>query len=470
MPIGQKIVGVAVAATVSLSAVAFVASPALADEAAPTTTQDVPTEVETGTEEVAPAADPVEEEAPAPEVAVPEETEPEVVVPSEEAPVEEVPTEEAPVEEVPVEEVPAEENALVATTFALTFGGDTSTVPENLTLEVHYTSLVNDEVQDNVVYLTRDVPPTAIDIPEGSTVQISVTGLPDIENTTLNPVVLLNGNPLPAEGVTLVSGEVYDFSVAIDAVTENPAPSDAPAIQQDEALPVDVENFISVNAAVAFPGDTVTVSASSVATPESWVSVWIHSTPVLLAGWVQTDVNGNIDVTIPAGTETGEHRIVVSDADNNIVGWTSILVVNQDDEVIVPGEDPETPVDPETPTDPTLPVDPTTPTDPEVPVTPTNPDAGVTPETEPETTPRDPSSGEVSIIPEEEFNTGGYDNDELGNVTDRGDRSDTNTRALAYTGSDSNSTVFLTFMGGLMLIGGFVLRRLPRLRAARRNS
>ncbi|WP_194411973.1 LPXTG cell wall anchor domain-containing protein [Microbacterium cremeum] len=55
------------------------------------------------------------------------------------------------------------------------------------------------------------------------------------------------------------------------------------------------------------------------------VWVWLHSTPVLLGAYVVA-ADGTVTVTLPAGVDLGLHRLVVLDADGNIIGWTEIAV------------------------------------------------------------------------------------------------------------------------------------------------
>lgn len=59
----------------------------------------------------------------------------------------------------------------------------------------------------------------------------------------------------------------------------------------------------------------------------TWVSVWLHSEPVLISdGLVQVDAEGNVQVTVPEDAPVGAHRLVVQDADGNVIGWQDIVV------------------------------------------------------------------------------------------------------------------------------------------------
>ncbi|BAU99969.1 carboxypeptidase regulatory-like domain-containing protein [Aurantimicrobium minutum] len=57
-----------------------------------------------------------------------------------------------------------------------------------------------------------------------------------------------------------------------------------------------------------------------------WVSVWAHSTPTSLGDWVQVGVDGTVRATVSEALPVGQHRIVVQDIDNKVVGWTGTTV------------------------------------------------------------------------------------------------------------------------------------------------
>jgi len=58
-----------------------------------------------------------------------------------------------------------------------------------------------------------------------------------------------------------------------------------------------------------------------------WVSVWLHSRPTQLGGWHQVSSDGTIEVTIPRTHPIGIHELVVQDADDAVIGWTSVRVL-----------------------------------------------------------------------------------------------------------------------------------------------
>jgi protocatechuate 3,4-dioxygenase beta subunit len=57
-----------------------------------------------------------------------------------------------------------------------------------------------------------------------------------------------------------------------------------------------------------------------------WVSVWAHSTPTLMGDWVQVKADGTVSATIPSSLPQGQHKIVVQDVDNAVVGWSGTTV------------------------------------------------------------------------------------------------------------------------------------------------
>jgi 5'-nucleotidase len=57
-----------------------------------------------------------------------------------------------------------------------------------------------------------------------------------------------------------------------------------------------------------------------------YVSAFLYSTPVNMGGWIKVDGSNKIEVTIPAGTAPGVHRLAVQDATGAVIGWTSLTV------------------------------------------------------------------------------------------------------------------------------------------------
>ena len=91
-----------------------------------------------------------------------------------------------------------------------------------------------------------------------------------------------------------------------------------PPTPTDPTDPTDVPASVSLSESSVRPGDSLTVTGSGFA-PGETVQVWIRSTPQLLVARV-ADANGAISVavTVPLGTEVGEHSI-------QAIGLTSAL-------------------------------------------------------------------------------------------------------------------------------------------------
>lgn len=74
----------------------------------------------------------------------------------------------------------------------------------------------------------------------------------------------------------------------------------------------------------AAAGQTVTIQVGTQYAGQT-VWVWLHSTPISLGSHVVTTA-GTVTVTLPAGVDLGTHRLVVLDAEGNVIGWTEITV------------------------------------------------------------------------------------------------------------------------------------------------
>lgn len=55
------------------------------------------------------------------------------------------------------------------------------------------------------------------------------------------------------------------------------------------------------------------------------VYVWLHSTPISLGAHIVA-ADGTVTVTLPAGIEPGAHKLVVLDAQGNLLGWAPVTV------------------------------------------------------------------------------------------------------------------------------------------------
>ena len=110
----------------------------------------------------------------------------------------------------------------------------------------------------------------------------------------------------------------------VDAHMSIPRPGDAPAAVSTVDLTPSEEGEISSEAAAA-QGETIEVQVDPGLAGE-WVSVWGHSTPVLLGDWVQVSSTGKVTVPISSTMPTGAHQLVAQDADGEVIGWTPIQI------------------------------------------------------------------------------------------------------------------------------------------------
>jgi len=110
----------------------------------------------------------------------------------------------------------------------------------------------------------------------------------------------------------------------VDAHMSIPRPGDAPAAVSTADLTPSEEGEISSEAAAA-QGETIEVQVDPGLAGE-WVSVWGHSTPVLLGDWVQVSSTGKVTVPISSTMPTGAHQLVAQDADGEVIGWTPIQI------------------------------------------------------------------------------------------------------------------------------------------------
>ncbi|WP_166996679.1 bifunctional metallophosphatase/5'-nucleotidase [Paramicrobacterium fandaimingii] len=142
--------------------------------------------------------------------------------------------------------------------------------------------------------------------------------------------------PSDAEGdytLTLTgdaNGTVVTIPVTVlaDSGGDNPGtekPGEDPAPVDESDVPDAAEGGIdTVDEAKAGESITIDVGADRAG---DWVSVWLHSTPIQLSdGWVQVSAEGTVTVTIPSDVAAGDHRIVVLDANGDVIGWQDITI------------------------------------------------------------------------------------------------------------------------------------------------
>ncbi len=110
----------------------------------------------------------------------------------------------------------------------------------------------------------------------------------------------------------------------VDASMSIPVPGAAPAAVATADLTPSEEDEISSDPEAA-QGETIEVQVDPDLAGE-WVSVWGHSTPVLLGNWVQVSTTGKVTVPILPTLPIGAHQLVAQNADGDVIGWTAIQI------------------------------------------------------------------------------------------------------------------------------------------------
>jgi 5'-nucleotidase len=140
-----------------------------------------------------------------------------------------------------------------------------------------------------------------------------------------------------AQTVTLTAAEsktVVRVPLQVTGATVPGEPTTPPVPAGVDAL-IDALKDLITTVKEFLAGKTIVINVGSDWIGK-WVSVWLYSEPVLISdGWTQVDADGNVTVTIPAGTEPGAHRIAVQDASGAVIGWTDVTVLAP-----TPGTDP----------------------------------------------------------------------------------------------------------------------------------
>ncbi|MEC5183861.1 hypothetical protein RCH12_001320 [Cryobacterium sp. MP_3.1] len=156
---------------------------------------------------------------------------------------------------------------------------------------------------------------------------VEPTPVPTVEPSPVptvepSPVPTVEPSPVPTVEPTPVP-TVEPTPVPTTQPTAAPTGPAAPSPVATAALVESARGPVSVPA-TAKPGDTITVTVGRAFAGDA-VTVWLHSTPTLLASTTVTAA-GTVQVVIPNGTVPGVHRVVVAAEDGTLIGWDDILV------------------------------------------------------------------------------------------------------------------------------------------------
>ncbi|MCI2956663.1 choice-of-anchor M domain-containing protein [Agromyces atrinae] len=130
----------------------------------------------------------------------------------------------------------------------------------------------------------------------------------------------------------------HDLLAESTPVTVTVTDAEAPAPGKPDAAPRDRTaddlgeapiGGIELSDSTLSPGESLTIGLGA-EHALAWVAPWLFSEPTLLGGdWAEVDAEGDITVTIPAGTIEGEHRIAVYGADDSLIGWAALTVASE---------------------------------------------------------------------------------------------------------------------------------------------
>jgi 5'-nucleotidase len=180
----------------------------------------------------------------------------------------------------------------------------------------------------------------------GSPQNVSLTAEWVGSDATFEPITVANGAAtvsltVPADAAAASeiiltaqpSGTTFRVPVSVNAEEEpepQPEKPTTPPVGVDsEDLPADAEGGISVAPDVVKAGDEISVFVGTEHAGE-WMAVWMYSAPTLIADWQQVSAAGSLTATVPLDATLGEHTIAVTDANGDVLGWTTITVVAAD--------------------------------------------------------------------------------------------------------------------------------------------
>lgn len=119
------------------------------------------------------------------------------------------------------------------------------------------------------------------------------------------------------------AGELGAWTESSDVRTLIPPhPETRPAAPGEAALTPATQGGLVATPSTVRAGEKVTITGVPA---RAWVYAWAYSTPTEL-GWAWTGAAAAATVTIPEGFAAGAHRIAVTDADGDVIGWVDVTV------------------------------------------------------------------------------------------------------------------------------------------------
>jgi hypothetical protein len=138
-------------------------------------------------------------------------------------------------------------------------------------------------------------------------------------------------------GTTVAEATMFEVVAAQDVGLEktvlypdlsNPEPEVAPSAAKARDLGPTTHDVIAAPGAVV-QGEEMTVQVG-VEYAGQWVSVWFRSPTTDLGGWHIVADDGSVTVLVPERFPAGNHRLAVQDADDMVIGWTTVRVERSD--------------------------------------------------------------------------------------------------------------------------------------------
>jgi len=132
-------------------------------------------------------------------------------------------------------------------------------------------------------------------------------------------------NALDFDDATNITVTGSTAITGIDAIVEVARPGYQPTPISTESLTADVAGDVSTPDDDLMQNETTDVEVGDEFAGE-WVSIWGHSTPVQMGGWVQVGADGMVTVPVPTSLPAGAHQLAAQDAEGNLIGWTDVTV------------------------------------------------------------------------------------------------------------------------------------------------